>query len=60
MSHYDRLGVIAKSLGLEPVMPADTWQAKTEKLIAILTAHIERANTPAEVTQRKPGRPRKE
>lgn len=58
MSHYNRLADIARSLGLEPISQSDSWQAKTEKLIAILTSHI--VNTSVDTERRKPGRPRKE
>ena len=61
MNHFDRLSDIARALGLEPVSPQDNTQLIAHKLVAILAAHIETTNaTLAQLTPRKPGRPRKE
>lgn len=61
MTHYDRFAAIARDLGLEPVQPSDGVGAAFAKLVAILAAYIERTDaTIAQLTPRKPGRPRKE
>lgn len=64
MSHYDKLASIARDYGLEPIVITDGPTTSFAKLVAIVAAHIEQTNAAladmAQLTQRKPGRPRKQ